>query len=246
MLEHAGRPRSERRLLSRPQEVIDVEQKRHDRAQVRGLTAFFFSLVVGGGLAFFIENNSMFGGFGVLQAILACVVFVLPLVLSFIALCRVPPPPFEALGDARRDMDRKEKEWRVMILSQIFIFGLTVVENIWLWPRHSRMPIWTFALVTFFPMMLMVFVAIYSLYMRPGWLNPDLCPVLDDEATRSFRARAQRLGYLVLLFILLGFCVLARIDAQSAAHYLPLGLALGIALPVLYFVYLDWQASRSG
>ncbi len=247
MSDIASKPKLERRLISRPQTVVAAEQKRHERAQARGLTAVLAALFIGGGLAFFIQSSEMFRGQDTLQAVLEFAVFVVPLSVSFIALCRVPPPPFESLSDdSRRDIERKERQWRGILLSQIFIFGLLAVENFWLWPRFVRATNWMFALVSFLPMLFMVYLAIYSLYMQPGWLNRDLRPALDDEVTWSFRARAQRLGYLLMLFIVLGFSVLARIDPRSAAHYLPLGLAAGIALPVLYFVYLDWQASRSG
>jgi len=246
MSNDASKPQLERRLISRPQTVVAAEQKRHDRAQARALTSVLAALFVGGGLAFFIQSSAMFRGRNTLQAILECIVFVLPVSLSFVALCRVPPPPFESLNDARHDIDKKVKEWRAILALNVLIFGMVAVENIWIWPRVVHLPNWIVALFSFFPMLCMIFVAIYSLYMQAGWLNPDLRASLDDEVTWSFRARAQRLGYLLMLFIVLGFSVLARIDPGSAAYYLPLGLAAGIALPVLYFVYLDWQASRSG
>src|ERR1700691_1938448 len=130
MSDTAGRPKPEPRLIP-PQGVVDAEQKRHDRALVRGLTAFFLALVVGGGLAFFIQYNGMFRGQGTLQAVLVCVVFVVPLLASFIALCRVPPPPFESLIDARGDIDKKARQWRGIVIMQILIFALLAVENFW-------------------------------------------------------------------------------------------------------------------
>jgi hypothetical protein len=236
----------ERKLISRPQSVIAAEQERHDRAQARALTAFFAALFVGGGVAMFIQFSQFFRGRDTLQAMLECVIFVGPLLVSFVALCRVPPPPFESLGEARRDREKKVNEWRAIIVSQIFVFALLASENLWFWPRLARAQNWMFALVSFAPMVVMVFLAVNTLYVRPGWLSPDLRVVLDDEVTWSFRARAQRLGYLLMLFIALGFCVLAQVNPRSAAHYLPLGLAAGIMLPLLYFVYLDWAASRGG
>ena len=240
----ASRSSLNRRLLSRSQAVIDAEQKRHDRALARGLTVFFFVLVVGGGLSFFITYGPMLQGMHALQNILACLVFVGPLLVSLIMLARVPPPPFEALGDANREMDRKLAAWRVTLASQCFIFSLLAAETIWFWPRANRLHGWVFLLPSIVPMLCMVFLVIHALYVSPGWLNADLRRFLDDEVTRS--ARAQRLGYLLLLFILLGLGVLARISPQAAAQFMPLGLAAGGALPILYFVYLDWQASRSG
>ena len=239
-------PLSERKFLSRPQSVIADEQKRHDRALTRGLTAFFAALVIGGGLALLVQFGTWFRGHDTLQAILESIVFIGPLLASFVALCRVPPPPFEALGDTHRDLEKKEKDWRVMLVTQVFLFTLVTVENLWLWPQLAEAPYWPLGVVGIVPTILMVFTAIMTLYVRPGWMNPDLRPVLDDEVTWSFRARAQRLGYLLMLCIALGFALLAQIDARAAAHYLPLGLAAGSALPVLYFVYLDWQATRGG
>ena len=246
MSDIANRSKLERRLLSRPQTVIAAEQKRHDRALTRGYTAFFAALIVGGGLAIFIQFGELFRSRHVLKGILECTVCLVPLLASFVALCRVPPPPFESLTDSHRDVDRKAKQWRGVLIAQILIFVILPVENFWFWSQLVRTPNWIFALSSFFPMLFMVFLAVYSLYMRPGWLDPDLRRALDDEVTWSFRARAQRLGYLVMLFIVLGFSLLAQINARSAAQYLPVGLAAGIAVPVLYFVYLDWQASRSG
>jgi hypothetical protein len=246
MPDHASRPQSDRRLASRPKDVVAAEQKRHDRAVARGLTAFFSVLFVGGGLAFFIALSPLFRGLHDLQAVLICVVFFAPLLASLIALASVPPLPFEALGDANREMDQKLAVWRGAMLSQIIVFSSVVVETFWLWPRFVRLHGWPFLMPNLVSMLFMVSLVISSLYIRPGWLDPDLRPFLDDEVTRSFRARAQRLGYILVLFILLGLGVLAQINAQAAAHYMPLGLAVGGALPVLYFVYLDWRASRGG
>jgi hypothetical protein len=232
-------------LLSRPKAEIAAEQERHDRAKARGLTAFFCALFVGGGLAAFIVLGPLFRDRQMLQDILVCLVFVVPLVVSFIVLVRVPPPPFEALSDAHRDIDRKQAEWRAILLMQVFTLGLVAAETIW-WPAPpAHAPQWLAAALSL-PVLLVILPVIAALYVRPGWLNPDLKLLMDDEVTRSFRARAQRLGYLLLLFLLLGFCVLARVDAKEAARYMPLGLVAGCVLPVLYFVFLDWQASRSG
>lgn len=246
MSDHAGRASLNRRLFSRPADVVAAEQKRHDRALTRGLIAFFCAMVIGGGLACFITYGPMLRGVHGLQNILACLVFVVPLLVSFTMLARVPPPPFEVLGDANRDMDKKLAVWRVTLASQSFFFALLGGETFWFWPRANRLHGWLFLLPSVVPMLCMVFLVVMALYIRPGWLNADLHRFLDDEVTRSFRARAQRLGYLLLLFILMGLGVLARINPQAAAQFMPLGLALGGALPILYFVYLDWQASRSG
>lgn len=239
-------PLSERRFISRPVSVIAEQQERHDRAHARALTILFAVLVIGGGLALFIQFGPLLRGHDTLQGVLECAVFAVPLLAAFIQLCRVPPPPFEALGDTRRDLDKKEKEWRVVLISQVFLFTLLAVENLWIWPRMPQGPFWPIGVARLVPTILMVLIPLMTLYVRPGWLNPDLARVLDDEVTRSFRASAQRLGYLLMLFIALGFSVLAEIDARAAAHWLPLGLAGGTMLPVLYFVYLDWQASRGG
>jgi hypothetical protein len=239
-------PSPDRRLISRPQLVVAAEQERHDRAQARGLTAFFAALVGGGGLALVIQFSALLQGHDTLRGVSECFVFLGPLLASFVILCRVPPPPFESLVDPRRDLEKKERQWRRAVVGQVFMFALFVIENLWLWPRVARMHNWLFAAISLAPAILMVLIAINTLYVGPGWLSSDLRAVLDDEVTRNFRARAQRVGYLLMLVIVLGFAVLARLDARSAAHYLPLGLAAGVALQVLYFVYLDWQASRGG
>ncbi|HEX4272042.1 MAG TPA: hypothetical protein VHZ32_11675 [Rhizomicrobium sp.] len=226
--------------------MIAAEQQRHDRAHTRALIILFAVLVIGGGLALFIQFGPLLRGRDTLQAILESAVFAVPLLAAFIQLCRVPPLPFESLGDIRRDLDKKEKEWRVILISQVFIFTMLAVENLWIWPRMPQGPIWPFGVIRFVPTILMVFIPLMTLYTRPGWMNPDLRPLLDDEVTWSFRARAQRLGYLLMLFIALGFCLAAEIDVRAAARWLPLGLAVGTMLPVLYFVYLDWQATRGG
>ncbi|MES2253679.1 MAG: hypothetical protein V4559_01415 [Pseudomonadota bacterium] len=246
MSDRTNRHTLERNLISRPQAVIAAEQKRHDHARVRGLTAIFTVLVVGGGLAAFVVFGPLFRGQIALQAILVGIVFGAPFLASFIMMLRVPPPPFEASGDARREMDQKQVQWRIALLTQVFVLSLCAAETFWLWPRLARVLGWISALISLLPVVFIVFLVISSLYMNPSWLNPDLRRFLDDEVTRSFRARAQRLGYLLMMFVLLGFCLLARISAQAAAQFMPLGLALGAALPILYFVYLDWQADRGG
>lgn len=246
MPEQTSRPTLNRRLLSRPADIVAAEQKRHDRALTRGLIAFFSALVIGGGLAFFITYGPPLRGMPDLRNILACLIFVVPVLTAFTMLARVPPPPFEALGDPGREMEKKLAVLRANLVLQSFFVGLLAAETFWFWPRANRLHGWVFLLPSIVPMLCMLFLVIMALYVRPGWLNADLRRFLDDEVTRSFRARAQRLGYLLLLFILTGLGVLARINPQAAAQFMPLGLAVGGALPILYYVYLDWQASRGG
>jgi hypothetical protein len=246
MPEQSSKSTLNRRLLTRPTDVVAAEQKRHDRALTHGLIAFFSAMVIGGGLAVFITYGPLLRGMPDLQNILACLVFVVPVLAAFTMLVRVPPLPFEALGDPDREMERKLAVWRANLASQSVVFGLLGAETFWFWPRANRMHGWVYLLPSVVPMSCMVFLVIMALYVRPGWLNADLSRFLDDEVTRSFRARAQRLGYLLLLFILMGLSVVARINPKVAAQFMPLGLAAGGALPILYFVYLDWQASRGG
>jgi hypothetical protein len=246
MSDDASKPTLIRRLFSRPRNVIEAEQKRHDRALARALTGFFCALVLGGGLAAFVEFGPFFRDLHNMQAVLECLVFVAPLSASLVVLGRVPPPPFEAFSDRNLEIDRNQMRWRAALLMQIFTFGLLAAQAFWLWPRFGHLHGWLALLPSTVPMLCIVILAIAALYLRPGWSCADLRLVLDDEVTRSFRARAQRLGYLLLLFILLALGVLARINPQAAAQCIPLALAVGAILPILYFVYLDWQASRSG
>jgi hypothetical protein len=234
--------------LSRPTEVIMAEQTRHDRAFRRGIITLVASLVVGGGLAFFIQFGSLFRGSPELDGVLIFLVFMLPLSGSLVLLARVPPPPWESLSEdlSSHTIERKQTEWRRVLLWQIFNVGTMSLQSFWMWPLWTQAPSWAFALAGVLPVFVVVLAGLRVLYWKPGSLNddPNIRAALDDEVTRSFRVRAQRLGYLLLLFIMAGLFVLARVAPVLAVRYLPLGIGVGVALPSLYFVYLDWQASR--
>jgi hypothetical protein len=230
-------------LPPRPRETVQAEQRRHDRALVRGLAAFFVALVVGGGLAAFIVFGPLARGMATLQAVLVSIVFVLPLAAALVMMSRVPPAPFESFTDPERELDRKERARRAVLLSSVFNAGLLALQWFWLWPRlgryHSH---WAVVVANAVPTFFIVGLGLAALYARPRWFNPDLS-LLDDEVTQSFRARAQSLGYLLLLAIVAVLTILAETNPPLAAHYLSLGIAMGVILPVLYFVYLDWRAS---
>jgi hypothetical protein len=245
MPDDANRPTLDRRLFSRPRDVIEAEQKRHDRAYLHGILAALGALVVGGALAFWITHSPFLRGISDWAVTLLCVVLIGgPLCAAFVLVARAPPAPFDALDEGSYVMDKKQAQWRVMLASQSILILTFAVEAVGLWPMRAHS--WLFAAPFLALTLVMVFFVVVALYVRLGWMNPDLRLFLDDEVTRSFRARAQKLGYLLLLFIFLGLSAVARINPQAAVRYMPLGLALGCALPIFYFVYLDWQASRSG
>jgi len=245
MSDDAGKPSLERRLFSRPRAVIEAEQKRHDRAQRRGMMAAFAALFGGGGASFLIARIPMVRAMGDWPVILICLVLIGgPLAAAFLFLARVPPKPFDAQDDTTAQIDKKQAAWRTMLASQIFMFGLFVGEMAWL-PHSQRLPGWITVGPVLAMMLLMIFFVVLALYARPAWMR-DFNLSLDDEVTRSFRARAKGLGYFLLLIVLMGFCILARLDPVAAARFMPLGLVVGCAMPVFYFVYLDWRASVSG
>lgn len=238
-------PRLDRKLFARPPEQVAALMAQRDRAQVRAAWAFCLTLSCSGCVVIALWFIGWFAGHETLRGILQCLGVVVPVLVGIVLFSRVPPLPFEAVGDPRRDLVLKENGLRTAVAMQAFLSLFLCSESVWLWPRRflsDRLV----ALGTLAPVFVMIVLVILTLYRGLGWGDPDLRALWNDEVTKSFQARAKSLGYLVMILVFLGFAVLSRINPVAAARYMPLGLAVGMALPVLYFVYLDWRASRGG
>jgi hypothetical protein len=143
---------------------------------------------------------------------------------------------------ASESLDSKQTRAR---LTTLFMAGMVIsMTPTMLYPKPS-LASWAFDFRTgaYFFLVLSLSAAVY---LGPGFLSATVRRELNDEVTRSFRLRALQLGYFMLVTIALIFCVAELYYLQDVMRFLPLGLAAGVVVPSLYFVFLDWWASRSG
>jgi hypothetical protein len=80
----------------------------------------------------------------------------------------------------------------------------------------------------------------------PGWFSRELHAILNDEFIRDLRARTVRLGYLTMMAAMAAALLTAIWRPDLALPALAWAFYAGFAIPALYYVIADWQASRDG
>lgn len=229
----------------RPDELIIAEQERHSRAWARAIAGFFAALVIGFSIAVFVTRIPYLHNHPVMQNILVGVFFLLPLVAALVAMFRAPPAPPEANEDriVRKTADLQQARFRWIMLAQIFnIF--TLLPMALLEDKLGRSNPTMAAVAIAMPSVFFVAMGA-AMFFGPPPGNAVMREVLNDELTRTLKRRAMQLGYFLTLVLFAGFGIASRFDAARAAHYLPLGLCASVVIPGLYFLFLDWKASRS-
>jgi F0F1-type ATP synthase membrane subunit c/vacuolar-type H+-ATPase subunit K len=88
------------------------------------------------------------------------------------------------------------------------------------------------------------FIAVTITCFGPGWGQGKFRRALSDELVQSLRKRAAGFGYLFVMAALGAVYLLTYDHPASARALLAAALAGGAAIPMLYYVVLDWRADR--
>jgi hypothetical protein len=168
------------------------------------------------------------------------------LLLIFI---RVKPgiaPPDEAFGEEylRKTVDLQHRKWRYAIgftLLMLFVQA-SVLTNAMLARHNESFP----AGLVSFMFAFVALMAVLTVSFGPGFFIPSYRRALNDELVRALQAKAVRLGYLFAVIEACAVLVAAAYKPQWTIAELPFAIAAAITLPGVYFLILEWRASRSG
>ncbi len=96
----------------------------------------------------------------------------------------------------------------------------------------------------FFFIALVLFAAFT--FFSPRARRSGIARLLDDELTRALRGKSVLVGYLAAMAMLSGLYLTIFYSPALAMQAGPFLLVAGVAVPVLYFLFLQWQAGRGG
>ena len=117
----------------------------------------------------------------------------------------------------------------------------TIAEGI----RTHRLPSNSFDPSPFMTAGFFILCAV-GLYSGNWLIKREFRAAVNDELTRALRGRALAAGYLFAMCLLAGAFVTIMVTQVNAAQLLLWLMFAGVAVPVLYFLFLDWRASRGG
>lgn len=222
------------------EEIIAEEHRRSKRAFIAGIAVALGISVVMTGVEFVIRAGILqnlgipsSAGDTILPWLLIALISI---VVPFVVWHYRPPKAAMSERILRKQIDVHHRRWRLLILT--FLFGF---------------PLFTFTLThrpphTWFSPVILVFDAVvYAgiVCFGPGFLRKTYRKALNDELTHSLRTRAVRLGYLVLVVMLGGAYLAILYRPGLAPVILPWLLAVAVSVPLTYFLFLEWRASRS-
>jgi magnesium-transporting ATPase (P-type) len=140
------------------------------------------------------------------------------------------------------DYQSRQRWMMLMFVVLVFVMCLSAIPS----------PIWgaggnTFS-NWFHALALPFVVTLCTLFVSigPGFLSKRYRPAIDDELSRSLRAKAAKLGYTLAMILLAGGYVVAAARPVWSLTVFPLLLFAGFAIPALYLTWLEWRANQSG
>lgn len=136
----------------------------------------------------------------------------------------------------RKDMDNIHGRWRVVMLLLLFV---AIMET---YNYSGTLPTLDLGTSAAFVVLLVMLAPL--LCFGPGFISRTYRETLNDELIRSMRAKAARLGYLILMLALGGLYFVFVHAPQLALRGLVWSLLAGGAIPTLYFLFLEWRAGR--
>lgn len=221
---------------------------RERRSYRRGLALFPVGLLLGfavmGGFTWAQYSGLLPKWFSesALAPITLALVIVLMILMAFRIFAR---PPKEAMSERilRKQIDDHQKRSRILyILIPVMAieFGMLPLfphfrnpgVNSALWLMHASFVFWAL-------------MSALIICFGPGFLKAAFRNAVTDELTRSLRARASRLGFLIAVAGLGAAYLAALYKPEWSVFVLPPVIAAVIAVPALYFVILDWRAGRN-
>jgi hypothetical protein len=181
----------------------------------------------------------------------AVVVVLGGMLLTFIWIRRRNAVPPEAQSERilRRQIDEYQKRERLLLImfSLIALLWCIGPVNIGRSMANSHLPQNMASLAAFMRWFMpavfvcCTFLTALILSFGQGFAGKR-AHVLNDELTRALRARATRIGYLIAFPGLGAAYLVALYRPEWSTLVLPPVIAAAIALPSLYFVFVEWRA----
>jgi len=78
------------------------------------------------------------------------------------------------------------------------------------------------------------------------WIKRAYNRTLHDELTTKLRAKALQAGYIAAIGMFAGAFVSLAVTTVNPLQLILWLMFAGVALPILYFMWLEWRANRSG
>ena len=226
------------------EEIIARERRSYRRGLALFPVGLLFGFAVMGGFTWALISGLVPKWFSesALEPITLALVISLMIVLAFRIFAR---PPKEAISERilRKQIDDHQKRSRffyiliaVMALEFAALPGIPFVQS-----PGSNSTLWLINGSFIFAIM----GAALLICFGSGFLSASFRNALNDELTRALRARAIRLGYLIAVAGLGAAYLAALYKPEWSVFVLSPVIAAVIAIPALYFVFLDWRAGRN-
>jgi hypothetical protein len=143
-----------------------------------------------------------------------------------------------ALLRAEAHQSKRERAFLLIPLSLLFLSISTVSSTVRILHGDALRHIELFSIGAF-----LFFLAAFTLLLAGRGMDQWAAPVLDDELNESFRSRAFRLGYLILLPGVALLFVVGLVDRTLALELSPLLAALGVAASAARLYWLERAAT---
>ena len=226
-------------------EEIIAEERRRYRRRIR-LLAIFIAAMATLRLLSKAYSHHLLGPLGISPAAIVRYFPMLVAVFFLVVFWRNRPP--KGAQDERilrKQIDDYMARWRWATLALLFAIAVLANATATL-PAHlgEVTPAMASGQEIAFVLIALIYagLAAFGFGFGIGSKYKSYRETLSDELTRALRARAVRAGYLSLM-ALLGAAYLVTVGGLvSAAVLLPWLLAAGVAVPMLYFLILDWRA----
>lgn len=176
--------------------------------------------------------------------------FVAALVFAFASFARrIRPVASSDANDpriVRRRIDAHHRYWRSMLVAYLLMTlgqlpTLTIASRAFGTLDHSYRLL---AVAAGAAMIATLLLPALVTIAGPGGFNRELRGILNDDFVRELRARTIRLGYLTMLAAV-SAGILAVVWRPDLALQAPRwSLCAGVVIPVLYYIFADWRASR--
>lgn len=209
-------------------EIIRNDQKRLRRKMVARMSLPFAILAFGAGWALFRRSHAIAG-----ISLLVAAGFLLTL---FVIVYRLNRSQEEANAPRILRMRADELRYRrnrelltVPFITLCFTLNAIISPQSYEW-MHAAL--------------LVMIVGCGAMIVAGVGIKRRAKSVMEDELSASFRNRALRAGFWTFL---LSNCVVYPVsifDPPMVPRLLPWCLWSGVAVPALYFIYLEWMAGR--
>lgn len=151
-----------------------------------------------------------------------------------------PPPP--SILRKQVDDDQSRQRWMMlMFVPLLFVMCLAYARAPTSLAPDAPIENW------FGPLLFSMIAILCTLFVSigPGFLNRRFRVAINDELSRSLRAKAAKVGYAITMAMLAGSYLVALARPRWIASALLVCIFAAFAVPALYLTWLEWRASRS-